>query len=163
MIVGVDIGGTKVAAALVTAEWRDSQKTRVPMVSTGDAATGFAAVKEAIGGDLYRGTGGRGDGHRDLLARAARSFDGSSAESARICRAGAIFRWLQETEKAFGVPTRVDNDGNAAGLAEAIWGAGVGISQRLLRHVGHGNRRGDCFRPARFTTAAPAALPRAVT
>ena len=30
MIVGVDIGGTKVAAALVTAEGEISHKTRVP-------------------------------------------------------------------------------------------------------------------------------------
>ena len=49
MIVGVDIGGTKVAAALVTGDGEIRQKTRVPMVSTGDAAAGFAAVKEAIG------------------------------------------------------------------------------------------------------------------
>src|SRR5262249_7054678 len=31
-----------------------------------------------------------------------------------------------ETERTFGVPARVDNDANAAGLAEGVWGAGVG-------------------------------------
>ena len=39
MIVGVDIGGTKVAAALVTDEGEIRHKTRFPMVTTGDAAT----------------------------------------------------------------------------------------------------------------------------
>jgi predicted NBD/HSP70 family sugar kinase len=44
MIVGLDIGATKVAAALVTAEGEIRQKTRVPVVSTGVAAARFAAV-----------------------------------------------------------------------------------------------------------------------
>src|SRR5271166_6496439 len=125
MIVGVDIGGTKVAAALVTAEGEIRHKVRVPMVSTGDSATGFAAVKEAIGA-IY-------------LAAPEALVTGIG-----ICSPGPLdpatgvvlnppnlpcwrnFPLAAETEKAFGVPTRVDNDGNAAGLAEALWGAGVG-------------------------------------
>ena len=50
MTIGVDVGGTKVAAALVSASGGISHKTRVPMVSAGDAATGFAAVRAAIDG-----------------------------------------------------------------------------------------------------------------
>src|ERR1039458_5995890 len=50
MTIGVDVGGTKVAAALVTASGEISHKTRVPMVSAGDAATAFAAVRAAIDG-----------------------------------------------------------------------------------------------------------------
>src|ERR1035437_740586 len=49
MIVGVDIGGTKVAAGLVDSSGEVSHKTRVPMIATVDAATGFAAVKDAGG------------------------------------------------------------------------------------------------------------------
>src|SRR4051812_19365732 len=31
-----------------------------------------------------------------------------------------------EIEQKYGLPVRLDNDANAAGLAEAIWGAGAG-------------------------------------
>src|SRR5450759_3797263 len=42
MIIGVDIGGTKVAAGLVDSTGEITHKTRVPMTPAGDAATGFA-------------------------------------------------------------------------------------------------------------------------
>jgi glucokinase len=132
MIVGVDIGGTKVAAALVTAEGEISHKTRVPMVSTGDAATGFAAVKEAIGA-IY-----------------------AAAPEAAVTETGVVlnppnlpcwrnFPLAAETERAFGVATRVDNDGNAAGLAEAIWGAGAGYRNVFYATLGTGIGAGIVF------------------
>ena len=49
MTIGVDIGGTKVAAGLVNSTGEISHKTRAPMVATGDAATGFVDVKAAVG------------------------------------------------------------------------------------------------------------------
>jgi glucokinase len=144
MIVGVDIGGTKVAAALVTADGEIRQKTRVPMVSTGDAATGFAAVKEAIGG---------------IYAAAPEAV----ITGIGICSPGPLdpstgvvlnppnlpcwrnFPLAQETEKAFGVPTRVDNDGNAAGLAEALWGAAIGYRNVFYATLGTGIGAGIVF------------------
>jgi glucokinase len=137
MIVGVDIGGTKVAAALVTADGEIRQKTRVPMVSTGDAATGFAAVKGAI----------------SAIHAAAPE---AAITGIGICSPGPLdpstgvvlnppnlpcwrnFPLAQETEKAFGVPTRVDNDGNAAGLAEALWGAAAGYRNVFYATLGTG-------------------------
>jgi glucokinase len=144
MIVGVDIGGTKVAAALVTAEGEIQQKTRVPMVSTGDAGTGFAAVKEAIGA---------------IFAAAPEAV----ITGIGICSPGPLdpvtgvvlnppnlpcwrnFPLAGETEKAFGIPTRVDNDGNAAGLAEALWGAGVGYRNVFYATLGTGIGAGIVF------------------
>ena len=43
MTIGVDVGGTKVAAGLVDSTGTIVRKARVPMVATADAATGFAA------------------------------------------------------------------------------------------------------------------------
>ena len=144
MIVGVDIGGTKVAAAMVTAEGEIWHKTRVPMVSTGDAATGFAAVKEAIG----------------LVYAAAPD---AVVTGIGICSPGPLdpetgvvlnppnlpcwrnFPLAAEVEKAFGVPTRVDNDGNAAGLAEALWGAGAGYRNVFYATLGTGIGAGIVF------------------
>jgi glucokinase len=137
MIVGVDIGGTKVAAALVTAEGEISHKTRVPMVSTGDAATGFAAVKEAIGA-IYA-----------AAPEAAVTGIGICSPGPLDPETGVVlnppnlpcwrnFPLAAETERAFGVATRVDNDGNAAGLAEALWGAGAGYRNVFYATLGTG-------------------------
>lgn len=136
MIVGVDIGATKVAAALVTAEGEILGKKRVPMVSTGDSAMGFAPVKEAIAA---------------VLAEAPEAVAGIG-----ICSPGPLdpstgvvlnppnlpcwrnFPLAGETENAFGIPARVDNDGNAAALAEAIWGSGVGYRNVFYATLGTG-------------------------
>jgi glucokinase len=144
MIVGVDVGGTKVAAALVTSEGAISHKIRVPMVSTGDAATGFAAVKEAI-------------------AAVYSAAPAAVVTGIGICSPGPLdpetgvvlnppnlpcwrnFPLAAETEKAFAVPTRVDNDGNAAGLAEALWGSGIGYRNVFYATLGTGIGAGIVF------------------
>ncbi|HEX3746355.1 MAG TPA: ROK family protein [Bryobacteraceae bacterium] len=137
MIIGVDIGATKVAAALVTSDGEIRYKMRVPMVATGDAATGFAAVKEAI----------------SAVYVAARD---TSVTGIGICSPGPLdpttgvvlnppnlpcwrnFPLAAEVKEAFGVATRVDNDGNAAALAEALWGAGVGHRNVFYATLGTG-------------------------
>jgi len=144
MIVGVDIGGTKVAAALVTADGEIRQKTRVPMVSTGDAATGFAAVKEAIGAI------------HSAAPEAVITGIGICSPGPLDPSTGVVvnppnlpcwrnFPLAQETEKAFGFPTRVDNDGNAAGLAEALWGAAIGYRNVFYATLGTGIGAGIIF------------------
>jgi len=146
MTVGVDIGGTKVAAALVNAKGEISHKTRVPMVATEDATAGFAAVKSAIDAIFAQLPAARG-----------------AVKGIGICAPGPLdpntgvvinppnvpcwrnFALAAETEKAFGVPARVDNDANAAGLAEAIWGAGVGYRNVFFAILGTGIGTGIVF------------------
>jgi glucokinase len=144
MIVGVDIGATKVAAAVVTAEGEIGRRIRVPMVSTGDAATGFAAVKEAIGATyaaspeaVITGIGICSPGPLD-------------PETGVVLNPPNLPCWRNfplaaETEKAFGIPARVDNDGNAAGLAEALWGAGAGYRNVFYATLGTGIGAGIVF------------------
>ena len=48
LVVGVDIGGTKVAAGMVTLDGEIVRQTRAPMSSRGDAAAGLASVEPAI-------------------------------------------------------------------------------------------------------------------
>jgi glucokinase len=50
-----------------------------------------------------------------------------------------------ETERAFGVPVRVDNDANAAGLAEALWGAAAGYANVFYATLGTGIGTGIVF------------------
>lgn len=146
MTIGVDIGGTKVAAGLVDSKGEITYKTRVPMVSTGDGALGFAAVREAIEAVFAA--------HPE--ARAAVRGIGICSPGPLDPKSGVVVNppnlpcWRNfplggEVEKAFGVKARVDNDANAAALAEAIWGVGVGYRNIFYATLGTGIGTGIVF------------------
>ena len=146
MTIGVDIGGTKVAAGLVDASGSISSKVRVPMVATGDAATGFAAVRNAV---------------EAVFAECPEAR--TAVKGIGICSPGPLdpktgvvlnppnvpcwrgFPLAAETERAFGVAARVDNDANAAGLAEVLWGAGAGYANVFYATLGTGIGTGIVF------------------
>jgi len=50
VVVGVDIGGTKVAAGVVNAEGEILAQSRTPMLTAGAPSNGLAAVSAAIHG-----------------------------------------------------------------------------------------------------------------
>src|SRR5258708_29011568 len=125
--IGVDVGGTKVAAGLVNSSGEITHQMRVPMVAE-DAVAGLAAVISAI--DSVR-----------AAAKLEPNIQGSIS-GIGICAPGPLdprtgvvinppnlpgwrnFPLAAEISKAYRLPVRVDNDGNAAALAEALWGAG---------------------------------------
>jgi len=138
---GVDVGGTKVAAGLVTADGEILSTTRVPMVSNGDAAAGLASVEAAI---------------RAMFAeRPAETAPGRLA-GIGICSPGPLdpasgvvlnppnlpcwrnFPLAAEIHRRFGLAARVDNDANAAGLAETLWGAAKGFRYVFYVTLGTG-------------------------
>jgi len=138
---GVDIGGTKVAAGLVTADGEILTTTRVPMAANGDAAAGLAAVETAI---------------RAILAeRPAETAPGRLA-GIGICSPGPLdpatglvlnppnlpcwrnFPLATEIHRRFGLAARIDNDANAAGLAETLWGAAKGFRYVFYATLGTG-------------------------
>jgi glucokinase len=143
---GVDIGGTKVAAGLVNPEGAIVFQTRVPMPARETAAAGFAAVQSAI-----------------EAVFAAHPEAKSSLAGIGICAPGPLdpitgviinppnvpcwrnFPLAAEVRRVFGFSARVDNDGNAAALAEAIWGAGVGYRNVFYATLGTGIGTGIVF------------------
>jgi glucokinase len=143
---GVDIGGTKVAAGLVDSRGTILFQTRVAMPAHGTAAEGFAAVQSAI-----------------EAVFAARPEARSSLTGIGICAPGPLdpvtgvilnppnvpcwrnFPLAAEVQRVFGLAARVDNDGNAAALAEAIWGAGVGYRNVFYATLGTGIGTGIVF------------------
>ena len=146
MTIGVDIGGTKVAAGLVDSSGEISHKTRAPMVATGDAATGFAAVKAAVDAVFSQFP----------AARAAVTGIGICSPGPLDPQTGVVLNppnvpcWRNyplaaEVERVFGVPARVDNDANAAGLAEALWGAAIGYTNVFYATLGTGIGTGIVF------------------
>ena len=82
LYLGVDIGGTKVAAGLVNAAGEIVYKTRVPMVSNQDAETGFAAAGKSASRKAGRGP--------RSFPKACSGFHGWTAKPGRraACRTG---------------------------------------------------------------------------
>ena len=141
---GVDIGGTKVAAGLVDARGEILFKTRAPMDAQGAAAAGLASVRKAIDAALA-------------------SQPGVKLGGVGICSPGPLdprtgvvmnppnlpcwrnFPLAEQIAKAYGVAARVDNDANAAGLAEALWGAARGYKYVFYATLGTGIGTGIVF------------------
>ncbi len=143
---GVDIGGTKVAAGLVDAQGTILFQTRVAMPAHGSAVEGFGAVQSAMEAVL-----------------AARPEARERLTGIGICAPGPLdpvtgvilnppnvpcwrnFPLAAEVRRVFGLTPRVDNDGNAAALAEALWGAGAGYRNVFYATLGTGIGTGIVF------------------
>ena len=145
--IGVDVGGTKVAAGLVDSTGKTSHQTRTPMVAT-DAAAGLAAVTAAI--DSVSAAK-----HKKASQRLISGI-GICAPGPLSPRTGVVinppnlpgwrnFPLAALVSKAYRLPVRVDNDGNAAALAEAIWGAGRGYRNIFCATIGTGIGTGIVF------------------
>src|SRR5437660_2601320 len=135
-IVGVDVGGTKVAAGLVNAAGEILSQQRATMVSNGSAERGLQAVLSAI---------------TQVLAVSASGIAGIG-----ICAPGPLdpktgvilnppnvpcwrnFPLAQEVRKQYSVSVKVDNDANAAALAETRWGAARGYKNVFYATIGTG-------------------------
>ena len=133
---GVDVGGTKVAAGLVNAEGEIAAQVRVPMVSNGSAEAGLNAVLLAI-------------------AQVAPAGD-TGISGIGICAPGPLdpttgiilnppnvpcwrnFPLADAIRDIHRVSVKVDNDANAAALAETRWGAGRGHQNVLYATIGTG-------------------------
>jgi len=144
-VIGVDVGGTKVAAGFVNELGEMSRPVRVPMNPRGTAAEGFAAVASVL----------------DKLLNEKRA-DNSSI-SIGVCAPGPLdprtgvvlnppnvpcwrnFPLVAELERRYGVVARLDNDANAAALAESLWGAGRGYSNVFYTCIGTGIGTGVVF------------------
>ncbi len=146
LVVGVDIGGTKVAAGLVDHNGEIKRQIRTPMVANGEASEGLAAVVSSI--DLLL--------DRDADARTLIRGIGICAPGPLDPSTGIVinppnvpcwrnFPLAAETEKVYRVPVKVENDANAAALAEAYWGAGRGYRHIFYAGIGTGIGTGIVF------------------
>ena len=143
---GVDIGATKIAAGLVDGRGKILFQTRVPMPARADAAAGFAALENAIN-----------------TVCAAQPQSGEELTGIGICAPGPLdpirgvilnppnlpcwrdFPLAAELQRVFHVSARIDNDANAAALAEAVWGAAIGFRNVFCATLGTGIGTGIIF------------------
>ena len=142
---GVDVGGTKIAAALVDATGRIRFRSRSNMVANGTASAGLKAVVSTV---------------RKLMPDSAPS---SLVRAIGICAPDPLdpgtgivinppnvpcwrnYPLVAEVERIFQMPVKLDNDANAAALAEATWGAGRPYRSVFYVGIGTGIGTGIIF------------------
>jgi glucokinase len=144
LVVGVDVGGTKVAAGLVDSDGVIRAHTRTPMFSN-DAARGLAAVSTAIG-ELISAT----NGIQKFSAIGICAPGPLNPVTGVVVNPPNVPGWhnfplAEEVSRILKVPVKIDNDGNAAALAEAKWGAGRGYRNVFCATIGTGIGAGIVF------------------
>lgn len=130
--VGIDIGGTKIAGALVDEAGNIIRETRVPTPAH-DADAIADAVVELIR-DLSDGV--------EVIAAGVAAAGFVDAARANIVYAPNL-SWRNEPLKAkiqarIDIPVFIDNDANAAAWAEYRFGAGAGAKHVIMLTIGTG-------------------------
>lgn len=142
LVIGVDIGGTKVAAGLVDTSGEILCHTRNPMAANGTAADGLAAVNQAIETASAQAIGAAG-AHNLINGIGICSPGPLDPKTGVVINPPNLPCWRNfpraaEVAHLYRVRVRVDNDANAAGLAEALWGAGRGYKNVFYATLGTG-------------------------
>lgn len=132
---GVDVGGTKVAAGLVDVTGRILSQVRVPMMSHSSAEAGLESVLKAIdevttGSIGLAGIGICSPGPLDPFAGVVLNPPNLPC--------WRNFPLAESVQKVYPVTVRVDNDANAAALAETRWGSARGYKNVFYATIGTG-------------------------
>lgn len=136
LIGAIDIGGTKIAVGLVDDSGRILSRAECPTASERGFPDGLARMvamlreRAARDGAKLDGIGIGCTGPVDPVTGVLGTVDLLPG-----WQGGEIVAGLTE---AFGVPVAMENDADAAGLAEAVWGAGRGKRRFLYVTVGTG-------------------------
>jgi len=143
LLLGIDIGGTKVAVGLVSHAGEIIFKTRNPMNPRGSAEDGLAAVKMAIDAGMKEANGNV-DGIGIISPGPLDPKTGIILNPPNL-PCWRNYHLVQRLAEAYKMPIYLDNDANAAGLAEAIWGAGRGYKEVFYATLGTGVGTGIIF------------------
>lgn len=124
LVLGVDIGGTKVSAGVVNPAGEIVASSRRRMVADRGPAEGLSPVLDAIAAVLDQNEGGQ-------PAAIGISVPGwVDAKAGVLLSATNLPCWrnyplVRQIRNRYPLPVRLANDANVAALAEAIWGAGA--------------------------------------
>lgn len=132
LYLGIDIGGTKIAAGLVSADGQVLRRSRCRTPLNGGTAILDAAL--ALAGEYHEpiaaigvGTGGQVNADLGVIVSATDLLPGWAGTDVQ-----AAF------EAALGVPCRVDNDVNALAVGEGRFGAGRNLPTVAYLALGTG-------------------------
>jgi glucokinase len=139
IFVGVDVGGTKVAAGLVNAQGQILASTRRPMIADGDAAAGLNSVASAIDALFAENPNARRAIHGiGICAPGPLNPHTGVVINPPNLKCWRNFPLADEMSRRYGVAVKVNNDANAAALAEFLWGAGHGFRNVFYTCIGTG-------------------------
>lgn len=138
-VIGVDVGGTKVAAGFVNQAGEIRNVTRVRMVSDADAAAGLNSVNEAIDSLIAKAQ----ENHWTIRAIGICAPGPLDPHTGIIINPPNVTCWRNfplaaEISKRYGLPVKIENDANAAALAEVLWGAGKSYAKVFYISIGTG-------------------------
>lgn len=130
--VGIDIGGTKIAGALVSESGEILRELKEPTPASDSQALQAAVV--SMVNDLRQG--------QEILAVGVAAAGFIDANQAVVVYSPNL-SWRNEPlkaklEAALGVPVFIENDANAAGWAEYRFGAGRGTNHMMMLTIGTG-------------------------
>jgi glucokinase len=151
--IGIDVGGTKILAGVVDPDGTivRVERTPTPVESTDAFLVGLTDVVDALRDDTVEAVG-------IGIPSTIDQRTGSSVFSVHVPLDGVPLR--ERAEERLGLPVAVDNDANAAAVAEWAIGAGAGTSDMLMLTLGTGIGGGLILggRPYRGWTGAAAEL-----
>ncbi len=136
MRLAIEIGGTKLQAAVGTAEGKIVRLAR----AQSPAADGAAAVRHRVAELVGKVRSAAGE----AIEQIGIGFGGPvEREAGRIVRSHQVSGWEDFdlrtwAEGAFGLPAVVENDANCGAVAEARLGAGRGVRRVLYMNIGSG-------------------------
>jgi glucokinase len=138
LVVGVDIGGTKVAAGLVSRSGEILAQRRNAMVAN-DAQAGLSAVHNAIDELLFHSGSPREPTAIGICAPGPLNPRTGVVINPPNLPGWHNFPLADEIRKLYpAAQVKVDNDANAAALAEAKWGAGRDYRNVFYATIGTG-------------------------
>ena len=130
-VIGVDLGGTKILAGVVDRDGAVERRRELPtpLGSQDDLLRGLAVAVEDV---LEEDVAALGFGIPSTIDQRS----GKAVTSVNIPLADLDLRaWMRER---FGLPVGIDNDANAATLAEWAYGAGRGTRHMVMLTLGTG-------------------------
>ncbi len=134
-LLGVDIGGTKVAVGLVDREGKILSQGRQPMMATGTPEAALHAVTNAIDSLITTGNVIQGIG---ICAPGPLDPKTGVVLNPPNLPCWRNFPLADKIASIYRVPVYVDNDANAAALAETRWGAARGFRYVFYTTIGTG-------------------------
>ncbi len=138
LVIGVDVGGTKVAAGLVNSSGEIVCQTRRPMVADKAPEIGLASVTDAIDALQAEHAGSRRVSGIGICSPGPLDPKTGVVLNPPNLPCWHNFPLREGIEKLYQLPVKVDNDANAAALAEARWGAGRGYRNVFYATIGTG-------------------------
>jgi glucokinase len=133
LVIGVDLGGTKIAAGAIDRRGAITARSERPTPTTSEEELLSALdemveqVSQAVGGVEALGFG---------VPSTVDQRSGRAVSSVHIPLAGVDLR--ARMGDRFELPVAIDNDGNAAAIAEWKLGAGAGVRDMIMLTLGTG-------------------------